>query len=138
VTNVTVSDVSWDSFLLSWSAEDGAFEAFLIEVIDAETGDECQNHTVPANARYFAVSGLSSTTWYRASLYGVHRGALVDPVFADTITGITAVDAGGLSLSSASFFCRTQGTDRCVSAWTFFVTVNRGCQMGFGDSSLVC
>ncbi|XP_056274974.1 tenascin-like isoform X2 [Pseudoliparis swirei] len=88
VTNVTVSDVSWDSFLLSWSAEDGAFEAFLIEVIDAETGDECQNHTVPANARYFAVSGLSSTTWYRASLYGVHRGALVDPVFADTITGL--------------------------------------------------
>uniref|UniRef100_A0A8D0DER3 Tenascin Cb n=1 Tax=Sander lucioperca TaxID=283035 RepID=A0A8D0DER3_SANLU len=90
VTNVTVSDVSWDSFLLSWSAEDGALEAFLIEVTDAETGAEWQNHTVPADARSLAISGLSSTTWYRASLYGVFRGALLDPVFADTITGINA------------------------------------------------
>ncbi|XP_037633005.1 tenascin-like isoform X2 [Sebastes umbrosus] len=88
VTNVTVSDVSWDSFLLSWSAEDGAFEAFLIEVTDAETGAEWQNHTVPADARSLAISGLSSTTWYRANLYGVYRGALLDPVFADTITDL--------------------------------------------------
>ncbi|XP_028433779.1 tenascin isoform X1 [Perca flavescens] len=86
VTNVTVSDVSWDSFLLSWSADDGALEAFLIEVTDAETGAEWQNHTVPADARSLAISGLSSSTWYRASLYGVFRGALLDPVFADTIT----------------------------------------------------
>ncbi|XP_068460742.1 tenascin isoform X2 [Clinocottus analis] len=88
VTNVTISDVSWDSFLLSWSAEDGAFEGFLIEVTDAETGAEWQNHTAPADARYLAISGLSSTTWYRANLYGVHKGALLDPVFADTITDL--------------------------------------------------
>ncbi|KAM8887366.1 tenascin isoform 2-T4 [Spinachia spinachia] len=88
LTNVTVSDVSWDSFLLSWSAEDGAFEAFLIEVTDAETGAEWQNHTVPADARSLSISGLSSTTWYRANLYGVYRGAVLDPVFADTITDL--------------------------------------------------
>uniref|UniRef100_G3NNT0 Tenascin Cb n=1 Tax=Gasterosteus aculeatus aculeatus TaxID=481459 RepID=G3NNT0_GASAC len=86
VTNVTVSDVSWDSFLLSWSAEDGAFEAFLIEVTDAETGAEWQNHTAPADARSLLISGLSSTTWYRANLYAVYRGAVLNPVFADTIT----------------------------------------------------
>ncbi|KAM7018904.1 tenascin isoform 1-T2 [Tautogolabrus adspersus] len=86
VTNVTVSDVSWDSFLLSWSAEDGAFEAFLIEVTDAESGAEWQNHTVPADARSLAISGLTPTTWYRANLYGQFRGALLDPMFADTIT----------------------------------------------------
>ncbi|XP_029295570.1 tenascin isoform X2 [Cottoperca gobio] len=88
VTNVTVSDVSWDSFLLSWSAEDGALEGFLIEVTDAETGAEWQNHTVPADARSLAISGLSSSTWYRANLYGLYRGALLDPVFADTITDL--------------------------------------------------
>ncbi|XP_023253569.1 tenascin-like isoform X2 [Seriola lalandi dorsalis] len=88
VTNVTISDVSWDSFLLSWSAEDGAFETFLIEVTDAETGAEWQNHTVPADARSLAISGLSPTTWYRANLYGVHKGVLLDPVFADTITDL--------------------------------------------------
>ncbi|KAL7392070.1 hypothetical protein ABVT39_019135 [Epinephelus coioides] len=86
VTNVTVSDISWDSFLLSWSAEDGTFEAFLIEVTDAETGAEWQNHTVPADARSLTISGLSSATWYRANLFGVYRGLLLDPVFADTIT----------------------------------------------------
>uniref|UniRef100_A0A3Q3E2L5 Tenascin C n=1 Tax=Labrus bergylta TaxID=56723 RepID=A0A3Q3E2L5_9LABR len=88
VTNVTISDVSWDSFLLSWSAEDGAFQAFMIEVTDAETGAEWQNHTVPADARSLAVSGLTPTTWYRANLYGQFRGALLDPVFADTITDL--------------------------------------------------
>ncbi|XP_035496175.1 tenascin isoform X3 [Scophthalmus maximus] len=88
VTNVTVSDVSWDSFLLSWSAEDGAFEAFLIEVTNAETGAEWQNHTVPADTRSLTLSGLSPTTWYRANLYGVYRGTFLDPVFADTITDL--------------------------------------------------
>lgn len=94
VTNVTITDISWDSFLLSWSAEDGAFQAFLVEVTDAETGAEWQNHTVPADARSLAVSGLSPVTWYRANLYGLYRGGLLDPVFADTITGINVVNAG--------------------------------------------
>lgn len=107
VTNISVSDVSWDSFLLSWSAEEGAFEAFLIEVTDAETGAEWQNHTVPADARSLAISGLSPTTWYRVTLYGVYRGVLLDPVFAETITGINVFNAGAslfpsLLLSSSS------------------------------------
>ncbi|KAI9543721.1 hypothetical protein NQZ68_008768 [Dissostichus eleginoides] len=86
VVNVTVSDVSWDSFLLSWATEDRRLEGFLIEVTDAETGSEWQNHTVSADARSIAISGLSSSTWYRANLYGVYQGALLEPVFADTIT----------------------------------------------------
>uniref|UniRef100_A0A672H8J6 Tenascin C n=1 Tax=Salarias fasciatus TaxID=181472 RepID=A0A672H8J6_SALFA len=86
VTNVTISDVSWDSFLLSWSSDDGAFEAFLVEVTDAETGAEWQNHTASADARSLAITGLSPATWYRVNLYGVFRGMPVEPVFADTIT----------------------------------------------------
>lgn len=93
VTNITISDVSWDSFLLSWTAEDGAFDSFLVEVSDAETGAEWQNHTLPSEARSLSVSGLAPSTWYRANLYGVFRGLLLDPVFADTITGIKAVTA---------------------------------------------
>ncbi|KAM6930210.1 tenascin isoform 1-T1 [Xenentodon cancila] len=88
VTNITVSEVSWESFLLSWSAQDGAYEAFLIEVTDAEVGTGWQNHTVPADARSLVISGLSPSTWYRVSLYGVYRGVLLDPVFADTITDL--------------------------------------------------
>uniref|UniRef100_A0AAQ5ZVJ6 Tenascin C n=1 Tax=Amphiprion ocellaris TaxID=80972 RepID=A0AAQ5ZVJ6_AMPOC len=110
VTNVTVSDVSWDSFLLSWSAEDGAFEAFLIEVTDAETGAEWQNHTVSADARSLSITGLSPTTWYRANLYGVYRGVLLDPVFADTITE-TEPEVQALLVSDVS-------PDSCRLAWT--------------------
>ncbi|XP_038132040.1 tenascin-like isoform X2 [Cyprinodon tularosa] len=88
VTNVTVSDVSWESFLLSWSADDGAFQAFLIHLTDAETGAEWQNYTVPGDVRSLTLSGLSPSTWYSAGLYGVHQGALLDPVFADTITDL--------------------------------------------------
>lgn len=100
VANITVSDVSWDSFLLSWSAEDEAFEAFLIEVTDAETGAEWQNHTAPADVRSLVISGLSPATWYRASLYGVYRGIVLDPVFAETITGISAASTGAPLLAS--------------------------------------
>uniref|UniRef100_A0A8C5FH18 Tenascin C n=1 Tax=Gadus morhua TaxID=8049 RepID=A0A8C5FH18_GADMO len=46
VTEVTVSEVTWDGFTLSWRADDGAFEGFLVEVTDAETGAEWRNHTV--------------------------------------------------------------------------------------------
>uniref|UniRef100_A0A7N8XWS0 Tenascin C n=1 Tax=Mastacembelus armatus TaxID=205130 RepID=A0A7N8XWS0_9TELE len=80
VNNLTVSDVSWDSFLLSWSADNGVFDAFLIEVTDAEMGAEWQNHTLPADARSLTIYGLSPTTWYRTNLYGMYRGALLGPV----------------------------------------------------------
>ncbi|KAM9392083.1 tenascin isoform 2-T2 [Pholidichthys leucotaenia] len=88
LVNVTISDVSWDSFLLSWSTENGEFEAFVVEVSDAETGTEWQNHTAPANARSLAISGLSPATWYRASVYGIYRGAPLELVLAETITDL--------------------------------------------------
>uniref|UniRef100_A0A674PHD9 Tenascin Cb n=1 Tax=Takifugu rubripes TaxID=31033 RepID=A0A674PHD9_TAKRU len=86
VTHFTISDVSWDSFHLSWSTKDGAFQAFLIKVTDAETSSDVQNHTLPAAAQSLAISDLSATTWYRVNLYGLYRGALLAPVYADTIT----------------------------------------------------
>uniref|UniRef100_A0A8C5HP32 Tenascin-like n=1 Tax=Gouania willdenowi TaxID=441366 RepID=A0A8C5HP32_GOUWI len=107
LTNVTISDVSWDSFLLSWSTEDGAFQAFTVEVTDAETGAKWQNHTLPADARSLPISGLSPATWYRANLYGVFKGQLLEPVFADTITGIKSV-------AQASLFSRF-GTVKSVA-----------------------
>lgn len=107
VTNITVSNVSWDSFLLSWSAEDGGFHAFLIEVTDAETGFEWQNHTVPSDARSLAISDLSPTTWYRVTLYGLYKGTLLGPVYADTITGINTVNAKAFLFPLLPFFSFT-------------------------------
>lgn len=111
VTNITVSDVSWDSFLLSWSADNGVFQAFLITVIDAETGSAGQNHTVSGDAQSLAISGLLPTTWYRVSLHGLYKGTLSDPVFADTITGTTSVTGVQLSLSLLFRFPVSPGTE---------------------------
>ena len=105
VTEVTVSKVTWDGFTLSWRADDGAFEGFLVEVTDAETGTELRNHTVAGDDRSLAVTGLSPVTWYRGSVYGVWRGVPMVPVHADTITGTGGQpgDGGTREGSSSSF-----------------------------------
>uniref|UniRef100_A0A3P8ZGM5 Tenascin C n=1 Tax=Esox lucius TaxID=8010 RepID=A0A3P8ZGM5_ESOLU len=84
--NLTVSDVSWDGFLVSWVTEEGAFDGFVVEVTDAETGLDLQNHTVQDAAQSLVIIGLSPATWYNVSLYGLFKGTLLGPIYADTIT----------------------------------------------------
>uniref|UniRef100_A0A8C7UP23 Tenascin C n=1 Tax=Oncorhynchus mykiss TaxID=8022 RepID=A0A8C7UP23_ONCMY len=86
---LTVSDVSWDSFLVSWVTEEGDFDGFVVEVTDAEAGVDWQNHTLQDAAQSLGIVGLSPATWYNVSLYGLFKGALLGPVYADIITGIT-------------------------------------------------
>uniref|UniRef100_A0A673X3M9 Tenascin Cb n=1 Tax=Salmo trutta TaxID=8032 RepID=A0A673X3M9_SALTR len=85
---LTVSDVSWDSFLVSWVTEEGDFDGFVVEVTDAEAGVDWQNHTLQDAAQSLGIVGLSPATWYNVSLYGLYKGALLGPVYADTITGL--------------------------------------------------
>uniref|UniRef100_A0A8C5HNA4 Tenascin-like n=1 Tax=Gouania willdenowi TaxID=441366 RepID=A0A8C5HNA4_GOUWI len=120
LTNVTISDVSWDSFLLSWSTEDGAFQAFTVEVTDAETGAKWQNHTLPADARSLPISGLSPATWYRANLYGVFKGQLLEPVFADTITGIKSVAQASLFSRTSFFPWQTPRINQLTAPWDLY------------------
>lgn len=120
VSNMTVSDVSWDSFLLSWSPDSGAFQAYLVEVFDAETGSAWQDHTVSGDAQSLAISDLLPTTWYRVSLRGLYRGTLSDPIFADTITGTMSETGVQLSLllgffSSLPPLCFTRHRDKATS-----------------------
>ncbi|KAG7280024.1 hypothetical protein CRUP_013571 [Coryphaenoides rupestris] len=58
----------------------------LYTVMDAESGAEWHNHTAGGEARSLSLTGLSPATWYRASVYGVFRGAPLEPVHTDTIT----------------------------------------------------
>ncbi|KAJ3604508.1 hypothetical protein NHX12_029248 [Muraenolepis orangiensis] len=109
VSDLSVSEVSWDGFTLSWLADAGAFDGFLVEVTDAETGAHQLNRTAAGEDRSFAVSGLESVTWYRASVYGVFRGALMEPVHADTITE-SEPEVRSLRVSGV-------GPDRFVLSW---------------------
>ncbi|KPP80274.1 tenascin-like [Scleropages formosus] len=86
VGGLTISEVSWDSFNVSWLSEHGSFEGFLVEVTDSEGGDEGQNHTLPAEAQSVGITQLSPSTLYTVSLYGVYRGSLSEPVLTKALT----------------------------------------------------
>uniref|UniRef100_A0A8C2L300 Zmp:0000000846 n=1 Tax=Cyprinus carpio TaxID=7962 RepID=A0A8C2L300_CYPCA len=77
LTVLSVSDVSWDSFNVSWTIEDGsAFESFVIEVANS-AGPERQNLSVSGDAHSLWMSGLSPDTSYIITLYGVHQGSIL-------------------------------------------------------------
>uniref|UniRef100_A0A8C1WBP7 Zmp:0000000846 n=1 Tax=Cyprinus carpio TaxID=7962 RepID=A0A8C1WBP7_CYPCA len=64
IGSLSVSDVSWDSFNVSWTIEDGsAFESFVIEVANS-AGPERQNLSVSGDAHSLWMSGLSPDTSY--------------------------------------------------------------------------
>uniref|UniRef100_A0AAY4BJ03 Tenascin C n=1 Tax=Denticeps clupeoides TaxID=299321 RepID=A0AAY4BJ03_9TELE len=89
--SVSVSDVSWDNFLVSWSLERGAFEGFLIEV-EAEGAEEQQNFTVPGDVYSKDITDLLPATLYRVTLRGLHRGLHLEPVIAEATTGTPGLD----------------------------------------------
>uniref|UniRef100_A0A673L402 Tenascin-like n=1 Tax=Sinocyclocheilus rhinocerous TaxID=307959 RepID=A0A673L402_9TELE len=88
VGNITISDVSWDSFSVSWELDRGEVEGFLVEVSDPDGLSDGQNHTLSSQEFSLAVTDLSPSTFYRVILYGLYKGELLDPVFAEAITGL--------------------------------------------------
>ncbi|XP_043095564.1 tenascin isoform X3 [Puntigrus tetrazona] len=86
IGSLSVSDVSWDSFNVSWTIEDGsAFDSFVIEVANA-AGPERQNLSVSGDARSLWMSGLSPATSYVITLYGVHQGSILGSIYTQAAT----------------------------------------------------
>ncbi|XP_035247745.1 tenascin-like isoform X2 [Anguilla anguilla] len=113
VGNLTVSDLSWDSFNVSWSPEEAEYEAFLIEIAEIEGGDQVANHTLSGDARSLGITGLNPSTTYRLILYGVHKGEILEPAFAEVTTETEPV-VGNLYVSnvtSESFTVSWNGTE---------------------------
>uniref|UniRef100_A0A8C1EHC1 Tenascin Ca n=1 Tax=Cyprinus carpio carpio TaxID=630221 RepID=A0A8C1EHC1_CYPCA len=78
IGSLSVSDVSWDSFNVSWTIEDGsAFESFVIEVANS-AGPERQNLSVSGDAhsvRSTVLTGLRGDTQYQIKLYATFGGS---------------------------------------------------------------
>ncbi|XP_050965711.1 tenascin isoform X5 [Labeo rohita] len=86
IGSLSVSDVSWDSFNVSWTIEDGsAFDSFVIEVANS-AGPERQNLSVSGDARSLWMSGLSPDTSYIITLYGVHQGSILGSTYTQAAT----------------------------------------------------
>uniref|UniRef100_A0A8C1PL00 Zmp:0000000846 n=1 Tax=Cyprinus carpio TaxID=7962 RepID=A0A8C1PL00_CYPCA len=98
IGSLSVSDVSWDSFNVSWTIEDGsAFDSFVIEVANA-AGPERQNLSVSGDARSLWLSGLSPDTSYIITLYGVHQGSILGaPVVGNLY--VSNITSEGFSIS---------------------------------------
>ncbi|XP_050965708.1 tenascin isoform X2 [Labeo rohita] len=99
IGSLSVSDVSWDSFNVSWTIEDGsAFDSFVIEVANS-AGPERQNLSVSGDARSLWMSGLSPDTSYIITLYGVHQGSILGSTYTQAATDSAPV-VGNLYVSN--------------------------------------
>ncbi|KAJ3605251.1 hypothetical protein NHX12_027301 [Muraenolepis orangiensis] len=83
VTNVTSTSVG-----VGWWAPERTFDLFVVEVTAASPGGETSrtDHTVPGSARAAEIAGLSASTRYEITVYGLVEGVRSPPLkmFVDT------------------------------------------------------
>ncbi|NXD39577.1 TENA protein, partial [Copsychus sechellarum] len=83
----SVSKPGWDGFQLTWTAADGAFESFVIQVQEPGSPEEPRNVTVPGTLSSVNVTGLKASTPYTITLQGLARGYRTKPLSLETTTG---------------------------------------------------
>ncbi|XP_026960877.1 tenascin isoform X5 [Sagmatias obliquidens] len=83
---VTVSEVGWDALKLHWTAPEGAYEQFLIQVQETDTEEAAQNLTVPGGLRSVDLPGLKADTHYRVTIRGVTRDFSTTPLSVEVLT----------------------------------------------------
>ncbi|XP_041618544.1 tenascin isoform X4 [Vulpes lagopus] len=84
--NLTVPEVRWDGLTLDWTAPDGFYEQFVIEIQEADQAKEAHSLTVPGNLRSVEIPGLRPGTPYTVTLHGEVGGHSTRPLVAEAIT----------------------------------------------------
>ncbi|XP_066057154.1 tenascin isoform X1 [Chamaea fasciata] len=89
VDNLLVSDATPDGFRLSWTADDGVFNSFVLKVRDTKRKSDPLELIVPGHERTQDITGLKEGTEYEIELYGVGSGQRSQPVnaVASTVVG---------------------------------------------------
>ncbi|NXF07377.1 TENA protein, partial [Smithornis capensis] len=95
---LSVSKTGWDGFQLTWTADDGPYENFVIQVQESDNPEETRNITVPGGLRSGNVTGLKANTPYNITLHGVIRGHKTTPLSVETTTGVPP-EVGELTVS---------------------------------------
>lgn len=88
VDNLLVSDATPDGFRLSWTADEGIFDSFVIRIRDTKKQSEPQEITLPSPDRTRDITGLREATEYEIELYGISRGRRSQPVSAIATTAM--------------------------------------------------
>uniref|UniRef100_A0A8C3J9W1 Tenascin n=1 Tax=Calidris pygmaea TaxID=425635 RepID=A0A8C3J9W1_9CHAR len=84
---LSVSETGWDGFQLTWTAADGAYENFVLQVQELDNPEETWNITVPGGLRFMNITGLKANTPYNITLRGVIQGYRTKPLSLETMTG---------------------------------------------------
>uniref|UniRef100_A0A8C0BL03 Tenascin n=1 Tax=Buteo japonicus TaxID=224669 RepID=A0A8C0BL03_9AVES len=142
---LSVSETGWDGFQLTWTAADGAYEHFIIQVQESDNPEETRNITVPGGLRFVNVTGLKANTPYSITLRGVIQGYRTKPLSVETMTGTFSSHSFSLM---APFLCR-QGCEpellqllgkACSLGWlcmgTDFIVYLHGISHGFRTQAI--
>ncbi|XP_037653899.1 tenascin isoform X2 [Choloepus didactylus] len=99
---VTVAEVGLDALKLNWTAPEGVYEHFFIQVQEADTVDAAQNLTVPGRLRSVDLTGLKPTTHYSISIRGVTPDFSTTPLSVEVLTE-KVPELGNLTVSKVSW-----------------------------------
>uniref|UniRef100_G3T5T8 Tenascin n=1 Tax=Loxodonta africana TaxID=9785 RepID=G3T5T8_LOXAF len=105
---VAVTEVGWDALKLNWTAPEGAYELFFIQVQETDTLEAAHNLTVPGGLRSVDLTGLKADTHYSITIRGVTQDYSTTPVSVEVLTeelpqlgelAVTEVGWDGLQLN---------------------------------------
>ncbi|XP_021782909.1 tenascin isoform X6 [Papio anubis] len=88
VDNLLVSDATPDGFRLSWTADEGVFDNFVLKIRDTKKQSEPLEITLLAPERTRDITGLREATEYEIELYGISKGKRSQPVSAIATTAM--------------------------------------------------
>ncbi|XP_072487845.1 tenascin isoform X7 [Notamacropus eugenii] len=88
VDNLLVSDATPDGFRLSWTADEGVFDSFVLKIRDTKKQADPLEVIVPAQERTRDITGLKEGTVYDIELYGLISGRRSQPINAIATTAM--------------------------------------------------
>ncbi|XP_066223425.1 tenascin [Saccopteryx leptura] len=99
---ITVSEVSWSTLTLNWTAPEGAYEQFFIQVQETGMVEAAQNLTVPGGLRSVDLPGLKAATRYNVTIHGVIRDFSTTSLSVEGLTE-EVPDLGNLTVTEVSW-----------------------------------
>ncbi|XP_058997959.1 tenascin isoform X2 [Mustela lutreola] len=117
---VAVSEVRWDALRLNWTAPEGAYEQFFIQVQETDAVEAAQNLTVPGGLRSVDLPGLKAATHYSVTIRGVTRDFSTTPLSVEVLTA-AGPEIGNLTVSDItpeSFNLSWTATDGAFETFT--------------------
>ncbi|XP_041826704.1 tenascin isoform X2 [Melanotaenia boesemani] len=90
VEHLFISDITADSFRLSWAADEDLFDRFVIKVRDSKRLTHPQEYNAHGHERTRVVTGLMGGTEYEIELYGVTLDQRSQPITGVAHTGLSA------------------------------------------------